>query len=75
MLVESSRLVGAYEAMHLLGRPRSNLAYYRRSLDFPPPLLVLRATPIWLLDGVEDWRDERMTEHYVAPTRRPWEHL
>jgi predicted DNA-binding transcriptional regulator AlpA len=52
-------LVGAAEAAELLNVPRSSVARWLKQGRFPRPLAVLRATPVWRRDDIQEFAAKR----------------
>ena len=60
------RLAGAYEVAAYLGIGRSALADRRRRHRFPEPLAQLACGPVWDLDDIEAYAEERRRDPFAA---------
>lgn len=62
-------LAGTSEAATLIGDmlgrqvDKSQVGRWRRAGTFPPPMLVLNATPVWARETVEEFARSRQPEH------------
>ncbi len=50
--------VGVSEAAELLGVSKQRAWTLARRPDFPPPVKVLKATPVWLKRSITAWREQ-----------------
>lgn len=55
--VPVAQLAGTSEVAAVLGCPKQQLHKLRQRDDFPEPVIVLAATPIWDLRDIRDFRD------------------
>jgi hypothetical protein len=57
-IVERARLVGVTEVAEILGVTRQRASEISQKRDFPAPLTVLAATPVWLASSVEGFAED-----------------
>ena len=63
------RLAGVYEVAEHLGISRSALADRRKRHDFPQPLTELMCGPIWDLDEIHAYANQRANNPHTAYRR------
>lgn len=56
-MVEPKNIVGVHEAAVALGCAKQQIAALRKRPDFPAPVTVLAASPIWDLNDIEAFRN------------------
>lgn len=52
-------LVGLHEITKEFGVPTSTASSWTRQHSFPPPYLKLAMGPIWRIDDVREWHDDK----------------
>ncbi len=62
----SPRLGGVAEVADLLLITKSALAYRRRNHDFPEPLAELACGPIWNMDEIDAYQEQRERDPFAA---------
>ncbi len=62
-LVMTNDLGGSAEVAATLGCPKQQIAKLRQRRDFPEPLVLLAATPIWDLRDIRHFRDTWKRRH------------
>lgn len=67
-LVDPRELCGTAEVAQLTGLSDTRINQLRREGKLPPPVRVVRATPLWLRSHIENWMATRVKG---APGRPP----
>jgi len=54
MLIDD--IVGTAEVAAILECPKQQIHTLRKRLDFPKPIVILAATPIWRASDIKTWK-------------------
>ena len=72
MLIDTSNLCGTAEAATVLGVLKQRIHTLRKRPDFPQPIVVLAATPLWDKDALlafkSVWRKTTTQETVIIST-------
>jgi predicted DNA-binding transcriptional regulator AlpA len=55
-MADDIRIGGVYEVAETLGCAKQQIASLRRRSNFPQPVVLLAATPVWDLDEIEEFK-------------------
>lgn len=64
--MDINNIGGTAEVAELLGCPKQQLHALRKRADFPKPIKVLSATPLWDLDSIREFAKTWVRRRKVA---------
>jgi hypothetical protein len=52
------KILGVYEVAEFLNWDKRKVAVYMKRKNFPKPVKILKATPLWTIDQIKDYLDK-----------------